>query len=92
MRDGSAEQAAVLDTTSPWRDEDGAAIYSARFSAAALKKLRVDGRGPRYYVVGRRILYHVADLDRWLAREPRETADTIEDAPARPKRRARRAA
>jgi hypothetical protein len=56
-----------------------------------MKKLRVEGKGPKYYKVGRRVVYHMRDLDTWLSRQPRETADTL-DAPTPPRRRRRKTA
>ena len=56
---------------------------AARFvglSASTLAKLRLNGNGPIYCKLGRRVLYHPADLEQWL--ESRTTRDTS-DADAR---------
>jgi len=79
------------DASSPWRDEDGAARYSGRIPATSFKKWRAEGKGPKYYVVGRRVLYHIRDLDAFLSREVRQTADTI-DGHSPPRRGRSRAA
>jgi len=36
-------------------------------SASTFEKLRITGKGPRYIKIGRRVVYDVADLDRWLS-------------------------
>jgi predicted DNA-binding transcriptional regulator AlpA len=36
-------------------------------STSTFAKLRVFGGGPAYVKLGRRVVYDVADLDRWLA-------------------------
>lgn len=49
--------------TSPWLDTIGAAQYLAA-SPKTLSVWRCQGRGPRYHVVGGRLVrYHVDDLD-----------------------------
>ena len=56
---------------------------AARFvglSASTLAKLRLNGNGPIYCKLGRRVLYRPADLEQWL--ESRTTRDTS-DADAR---------
>ena len=35
-------------------------------SASTFEKLRLFGGGPRYVKLGRRVVYHPADLDQWL--------------------------
>ncbi|MGM4877047.1 helix-turn-helix transcriptional regulator [Bradyrhizobium sp. 956_D2_N1_5] len=46
-------------------DTHGAAKHIA-LSASTLNKLRVYGGGPRFYKLGRRVAYDLADLNSWL--------------------------
>lgn len=46
-------------------DTHSAAKHIA-LSASTLNKLRVYGGGPRFYKLGRRVAYDLADLDLWL--------------------------
>lgn len=46
-------------------DIHGAAAYVG-CSIATLYRLRQDGKGPRCYRIGRKALYPVEELDRWL--------------------------
>lgn len=49
-------------------------------SESTLAKLRLNGNGPRYCKLGRRVVYRQADLEQWL--QSRTTTDTA-DADAR---------
>lgn len=49
-------------------------------SASTIAKLRLNGNGPVYCKLGRRVVYRVADLEQWL--QSRATLDTS-DADAR---------
>jgi predicted DNA-binding transcriptional regulator AlpA len=49
-------------------------------SESTLAKLRLNGNGPAYCKLGRRVVYRPDDLDRWL--QSRTTTDTT-DANAR---------
>jgi predicted DNA-binding transcriptional regulator AlpA len=49
-------------------------------SASTLAKLRLNGNGPAYCKLGRRVVYRPDELDRWL--QSRSTTDTT-DANAR---------
>ena len=55
------------------------AELAARFvglSASTLAKLRLNGNGPIYCKLGRRVVYRPADLEQWLqARATRDTSD-----------------
>jgi predicted DNA-binding transcriptional regulator AlpA len=45
-------------------------------AASTLAKLRLNGNGPLYCKLGRRVLYRRADLERWLeTRTARNTSD-----------------
>ncbi len=43
-----------------------AAAFLGGISKSWLDKSRLNGRGPRYVKVGRRVMYDVADLQAWL--------------------------
>ena len=55
------------------------AQVAARFvglSESTLAKLRLNGNGPAYCKLGRRVVYRLADLDEWLqSRVARDTSD-----------------
>lgn len=40
--------------------------------------LRLRGEGPRFFRLGRKILYLREDVEAWIKREPVETKDSIE--------------
>ena len=43
---------------------------------STLAKLRINGNGPTYCKLGRRVVYRVADLEEWLqSRTTRDTSD-----------------
>jgi predicted DNA-binding transcriptional regulator AlpA len=45
-------------------------------SESTLAKLRLNGNGPTYCKLGRRVLYRPADLEEWLqSRTTRDTSD-----------------
>jgi predicted DNA-binding transcriptional regulator AlpA len=45
-------------------------------SDSTLAKLRLNGNGPTYCKLGRRVVYRPADLDKWLqSRTTRDTSD-----------------
>ena len=45
-------------------------------SVSTLAKLRLNGNGPTYCKLGRRVVYRPADLDQWLqSRTTRDTSD-----------------
>lgn len=52
---------------------------AARFvglSESTLAKLRLNGNGPTYCKLGRRVVYRLADLEQWLqSRTARDTSD-----------------
>lgn len=53
------------------------AAMHAGVSTSNLNKLRCHGGGPRYYKIGRRVVYDLADIDSWLASMQRSsTSDT----------------
>ena len=54
----------------------GEAARLVGLSASTLAKLRLNGNGPVYCKLGRRVLYRPADLEQWLqSRTARDTSD-----------------
>ncbi|HME42601.1 MAG TPA: hypothetical protein VKF36_05895 [Syntrophorhabdales bacterium] len=43
-----------------------------------LANLRSQRRGPRFYKRGRRVLYYIEDVERWLRAYPVQTLDSME--------------
>jgi excisionase family DNA binding protein len=53
-------------------------------SKSSLDKLRCFGGGPRFYKLGRSVVYNTADLDEWVAERARTSTWCANDnAPAR---------
>jgi hypothetical protein len=50
---------------SPWLNTERAAQYIG-YGVPTLERYRLSGAGPVYSRVGRRVLYHVDDLDEWM--------------------------
>lgn len=50
--------------SSPYLNQDAAGAF-LRLSARTLERFRVDGRGPKYLKLGRRIAYAREDLIAW---------------------------
>lgn len=42
-------------------------------SVSTLNKLRLTGEGPRYYKLGRRVVYDLCDLEAWAAERVRRS-------------------
>jgi predicted DNA-binding transcriptional regulator AlpA len=54
----------------------GEAARLVGLSASTLAKLRLNGNGPAYCKLGRRVVYRPADLEQWLqSRTTRDTSD-----------------
>ena len=54
----------------------GEAARVVGLSTSTLAKLRLNGNGPTYCKLGRRVLYRPADLEQWLqSRTARDTSD-----------------
>jgi hypothetical protein len=72
-----------MEAETPWRTVEEAAAY-LRSAKATLDKLRINGGGPLYTKMGRRVIYHINDLDSFAAGKQREstsnTMDTIPEA------------
>ena len=70
---------------------DRAAAYVA-LGPSTLEKMRCAGTGPKFLRLGaRRVGYHKADLDEWVASRPRCTStsevETAQRGPGRPPKR-----
>jgi predicted DNA-binding transcriptional regulator AlpA len=50
----------------PLLSVEDAAAFLGRISKSWLDKSRLNGRGPRYVKIGRRVMYDLADLQAWL--------------------------
>lgn len=57
------------------RTPDAAAYCGS--SASTFEKLRLQGGGPRYVKIGRRVVYDPADLDEWLAENRRRSTSDV---------------
>jgi len=70
-------------SSEPSREADGRKVLPARdaarfvgLSESTLAKLRLNGNGPVYCKLGRRVVYRPADLEQWLqSRTVRDTSD-----------------
>lgn len=51
-------------------DQRGAHLYTG-IAERTLEALRLRGGGPAYFKVGRRVLYSIEQLDRWMATKVR---------------------
>ena len=55
---------------------DAAANYTG-LARSTLEKLRVFGGGPNYLKIGRRVLYDVQDVERWLTGHRRRSTSGV---------------
>jgi hypothetical protein len=53
--------------------EQAAKMYG--LGAGTLANMRSQKKGPRFYKVGKKVLYRIEDLERWLFDEPVMTID-----------------
>jgi len=54
------------------------AAVALRLSEPTLKRLRVEGRGPKYIKLNRSVRYRQSDLDEWIAgRVVRSTSEAV---------------
>lgn len=60
------------------RTPDAAAYCGS--SSSTFEKLRLQGGGPRYVKIGRRVVYDPADLDQWLAENRRRSTSETTDS------------
>jgi predicted DNA-binding transcriptional regulator AlpA len=61
------------------RTPDAAAYCGS--SASTFEKLRLNGGGPRYVKIGRRVVYDPDDLDAWLAANRRRSTSDLGERP-----------
>ncbi|MCX5806970.1 MAG: helix-turn-helix domain-containing protein [Proteobacteria bacterium] len=57
--------------------EQAAEVYG--LSKGTLANMRFAKKGPKFYKVGRKILYKVTDLEAWLYQNPVQTLDSRND-------------
>jgi len=55
--------------------KDVAEIYS--LSEGSLANMRSRREGPRYYKIGRKVIYFITDIEDWLKRTPVLTIDSL---------------
>lgn len=48
------------------------------FSEGTLANLRCKRNGPKYYRVGRKVLYLVTDFEEWITKNPVLTTDSLQ--------------
>lgn len=53
-------------------------VQTYGLAKGTLNNLRSWKRGPKYYKVGKRVLYKPADVERWIERHPVMTVDAVE--------------
>lgn len=54
------------------------AAFMFGLNAGTLANMRCAKRGPKYHVVGRKILYFVEDIESWIRQNPVLTRDSLE--------------
>lgn len=52
-------------------------LFPAIGTTGHLANMRVQKRGPKYYKVGRKVVYKIEDIERYLSQNPCETSDSI---------------
>lgn len=68
-----------MDPTRRYLNTEEAAAYIG-ISASTLSRMRVSGEGPCYSKAGRRVLYDVAQLDKWMEKRRRRfTGESTEE-------------
>ena len=76
MQNPSVERTFVTPRVLPNVVTARAAAKLVGLSESTLAKLRLNGNGPPYCKLGRRVVYRPSDLDAWLAsRVTRDTSD-----------------
>ena len=71
-RQSNAEPRRGTRSTRPWCRTKAAADY-AGYGVSTLEKLRMTGKGPAYYKVGRSVIYHPDDIDTWIEQARRRS-------------------
>ncbi|MFZ6761308.1 helix-turn-helix transcriptional regulator [Pseudoroseomonas sp. WGS1072] len=75
ISDGKASVGELPQASHRWASCDETARY-ARLSARYLERLRITGDGPPFCKIGRRVVYDLGEIDRWL--NGRKVASTSE--------------
>lgn len=75
--------AAIDAVSSPYLLEREAAAY-LRMSHHTLANRRVSGKGPAFSKDGRKVLYRIADLDAFVAKNLRRSTSDVEGQPPTP--------
>ena len=60
--------------------KDALTLYPALGSTGTLANLRLAKKGPKFYKVGRKVVYRVDDLEAFLFARPVQTHDSVEAA------------
>ena len=68
-------QLATGKVNDPAFDTPEATYYLAesKLSPRTLERWRLQGRGPKYVKLGRRVVYYQSDLDEWRKRQRRQS-------------------
>ncbi|MQA65035.1 MAG: helix-turn-helix domain-containing protein [Alphaproteobacteria bacterium] len=70
------------DTAAPgtgtFFDTEGLAEYLS-LSESYLNQMRVRGDGPKYHKIGRKVIYRLADVEEWLARQAHRSTSEYTD-------------
>jgi len=59
-------------------DADAAVKLFPCLNKGTLANMRSKKQGPKYYKSGRKIIYRVEDIERWLYQHPVLTIDSVE--------------
>ena len=62
-------------------------VHAAEYlglSPSTLARMRVTGEGPRYSKAGRRVIYDIRDLDKWVERRKRRFTGESRDGGCEP--------
>ncbi len=57
--------------------EEAAEAYG--LNRGSLANMRLRKEGPRFYRIGRKVIYKVEDLERWLYATPVHTVDSVKE-------------
>lgn len=61
----------TTETVTPWGVDTRKAAKYAGTTPGNLAQLRYQGRGPKFYKVGRKVMYRIEDLTAWLTGDAR---------------------
>ena len=63
--------------------KDAVSLYPPLGSQGSLANLRLQKRGPRFFKVGRKVVYRVEDIEAYLFAAPVLTRDSVEPGAGR---------